>query len=248
MPDVYLMRKVPPLLACCALLAACGGGSTPNSPSTTATLSRTRFLAFGDSITAGEVTAPFGASGPSSLSTKLVILPTASYPSQLLSMLQARYPEQASALAVINMGVPGETVLEGEVRFPAAMISSRAEAVLLMEGVAGLPVAGPDQSTDVVQRMVQVAKVHGARVFVGSMVPTIEGRQRSASSAALVAYNLKLQQMARDEGAVFVDLYNALLPEVSTVIGVDGLHPTEAGYKRIADVFFAAVQANLEVK
>jgi len=54
--------------------------------------------------------------------------------------------------------------------------------------------------------------------------------------------------MARDEGAVFVDLYNALLPEASTVIGVDGLHPTEVGYKRIADVFFAAIQANLEVK
>ena len=232
---------------CCAVLTACGG-STPTGPTRTRVLLRTRFLAFGDSITAGEVTAPLGASGPSSLSTKLVVLPTASYPSQLLSMLQARYPEQASALAVINMGIPGETVLEGEVRFPAAMISSRAEAVLLMEGVVGLPVAGPDQSTDVVQRMVQVAKVHGARVFVGSMVPTIEGRQRSASSAALVAYNLKLQQMARDEGAVFVDLYNALLPEASTVIGVDGLHPTEVGYKRIADVFFAAVQANLEVK
>ena len=39
-----------------------------------------------------------------------------------------------------------------------------------------------------------------------------------------------------------------LLPEVNTVIGVDGLHPTEVGYKRIADVFFAAIQANLEVK
>jgi len=148
---------------CCAVLTACGG-SPPTGPSKTPTLSRTRFLAFGDSITAGEVTTPLGASGPSSLSTKLVILPTASYPTQLLSMLQARYPAQASALAVINMGVPGETVLEGEVRFTAAMISSRADAVLLMEGVAGLPVAGPDQSTDVMQRMVQVAKVHGARL------------------------------------------------------------------------------------
>lgn len=232
---------------CCAVLTACGG-SPPTGPSKSPALSRTQFLAFGDSITAGEVTAPVGSSGAASLSTRLLVLPTASYPARLLSMLQASYPAQASVLAVVNMGVPGETVLEGEVRFPGAMISSRAEAVLLMEGVAGLPVAGPDQSTDVVQRMVQVAKVHGARVFVGSMVPTIEGRQRSASSAALVAYNLKLQQMARDEGAVFVDLYNVLLPEASAVIGVDGLHPTEVGYKRMADVFFAAIQANLEIK
>ena len=111
-----------------------------------------------------------------------------------------------------------------------------------------MPIAGPDQSTDVVRRMVQVAKVHGARVFVGSMVPAIEGRPRSPSPAALVAYNLKLQQMAREEGVQFVDLYNALLAEANTVIGVDGLHPTEVGYKRIADIFFAAIQANLEIK
>ena len=54
--------------------------------------------------------------------------------------------------------------------------------------------------------------------------------------------------MASDEGVRFVDLYNALLAEVNTVIGVDGLHPTEVGYKRIADIFFAAIQANLEIK
>ena len=233
---------------CCAVLAACGR-STPTGPSPVppATLSRTRFLAFGDSITAGEVTAPTGFGGRSS-NRGLLVVPAASYPSQLLSLLQAKYPMQASALVMINLGVPGESVLEGEVRFPGAMVMSQADAVLLMEGVVGLPIAGPDQSTDVVRRMVQVAKVHGARVFVGSMVPAIEGRQRSPSPAALVAYNLKLQQMAREEGVQFVDLYNALLAEANTVIGVDGLHPTEVGYKRIADVFFVAIQANLEVK
>jgi len=57
-----------------------------------------------------------------------------------------------------------------------------------------------------------------------------------------------LQQMALAEQAVYVDLYNALLAEANTVIGVDGLHPTEVGYKRMADVFFAAIQAHLEVK
>ena len=48
------------------------------------------------------------------------------------------------------------------------------------------------------------------------------------------------------EGAMFVDLYNGIMPEVATLIGVDGLHPTEAGYRRIAEVFLAAIAANLE--
>ena len=54
--------------------------------------------------------------------------------------------------------------------------------------------------------------------------------------------------MSIEEGATFVDLYNAMLPEAATLIGSDGLHPTEAGYRRIADLFFAAIRAQLEEK
>ena len=47
-------------------------------------------------------------------------------------------------------------------------------------------------------------------------------------------------------GVVFADLYTTLLPEALNVIGVDGLHPTEAGYRRIAEVFFTAIASTLE--
>ena len=38
----------------------------------------------------------------------------------------------------------------------------------------------------------------------------------------------------------------ALAGNVTTYIGVDGLHPNEEGYRRIAEEFFAAIRANLE--
>jgi lysophospholipase L1-like esterase len=57
-----------------------------------------------------------------------------------------------------------------------------------------------------------------------------------------------MRVVASRQGAVLVDVYNALLPEVTRYIGVDGLHPNEAGYAKIADVFFQAIQANLEVR
>lgn len=239
------MREAFPVLACCALLAACGR-STPTGPTKSPALSLTRFLAFGDSMTAGEVTAPvgFGAASPNQ---RMLILPAASYPTQLLSLLLGRYKAQAASISVTNAGNPGETVLQGAARFPDVFVASQAEVVLLMEGVNGLFLAGPDLSAEVVRGMAQFAKARGARVFIGSMVPTIEGRQRSQVPADLVAYNTRLRQVASDEGAVYVDLYTPLLAEATTVIGVDGLHPTEVGYKRIADVFFAAIQANLEV-
>ena len=54
--------------------------------------------------------------------------------------------------------------------------------------------------------------------------------------------------MATQQGLVYVDLYNTLLPEAALIISDDGLHPTVLGYRRIADVFFDAIPADLEVR
>jgi len=35
---------------------------------------------------------------------------------------------------------------------------------------------------------------------------------------------------------------------VTTWIGIDGLHPNEAGYRRMAELFAEAIRANLEVR
>ena len=40
----------------------------------------------------------------------------------------------------------------------------------------------------------------------------------------------------------------ACCPTCNRYIGVDGLHPNEAGYAKIADIFFQAIQANFEVR
>ena len=39
-----------------------------------------------------------------------------------------------------------------------------------------------------------------------------------------------------------------MLPDVQRYIGVDGLHPNELGYARLADLFFQAIQSALEVR
>src|SRR6185369_5858266 len=81
-----------------------GGGSGPTTPTPPApTLSRTKFLAFGDSFTAGEVTSPIGTTGTSgTLGTigTLLIVPTASYPTVLQGQLNSAYPSQASSIAM----------------------------------------------------------------------------------------------------------------------------------------------------
>ena len=79
------------------------------------------------------------------------------------------------------------------------------------------------------------------------MIPQVAGRPRATTPVSeLLAYNSVLQIMSTQEGVTYVDLYNALLPEAGTLLGADGLHPTEAGYRRIADLFFAAIKRELE--
>jgi lysophospholipase L1-like esterase len=242
-----MKRAVLFLAVACTVAAACGGG--PTGPTTTTPrLSRTKFLAFGDSFTAGEVTNPVAQLGSQAIH-KLVLVPAASYPRVLESQLRTTYASQSSAITVQNAGEASERILDGNQRFPGVFDAARPEVVLLMEGVNGLPQVGPDISAGIMRIMVQHAKTGGARVFVGSMIPQVASRPRGTTPVSeLLAYNNTLQIMSAQEGVTYVDLYNAMLPEAATLIGSDGLHPTEAGYRRIAELFFAAISRDLEVR
>ncbi len=185
-------------------------------------------MAFGDSLVTGDIASP-----------------QAAWPVQLQSQLRSRYASQAADIVVSNAGQGGERLVDGVLRFENAFAAHRPEVVLLMEGINDLGSAGPDISTTLLQFMAQHAMSRNARVFVASMLPTVPGRRRSQPVADLVAFNERIQQMCLQQGAVFVDLYNLLLPEAESVIGVDGLHPSDAGYRRIADVFLTVIAREL---
>jgi len=241
------MKRLVFLLALACTSAACSGNGPTGPTPDPARLSRTKFLAFGDSFTAGEVTNPTS-TVPSGIH-KLILVPTASYPTQLQSQLRATYASQAASITVENSGVASERILDGNDRFPGVFDATRPEVVLLMEGANGLPQVGPDISTGIMRIMVQKAKSGGARVFVGSMIPQVAGRPRATTPASeSLAYNNTLQIMSTQEGVTYVDVYNPLLPDAATLIGGDGLHPTESGYRKIADLFFAAIRAALETQ
>ncbi len=222
--------------------AASGGGSS--SP---ATLTATRFLAFGDSMTHGEVTGATGGRGILPMN----VVPAASFPTQLQNRLQSRYRAQAGTIAVTNAGRSGELAVDGAslARLAELLANSQTQALLLLHGSNdlldfGAGAVGPTGSA--MNRLAREGRQRGARVFIALLPPPIAGRQRSVDDSVVRAFNGELRAIAAGEGAVVVDLYTSLSADVSRFIGPDGHHPTEAGYQRIADTFQDRIAAELE--
>ncbi len=200
-------------------------------------IAATRFLAFGDSITAGVVSAPVPTQQPRATSE--------SYPSQLLAMLTARYTAQA--ITMENEGLSGEWAIDGVFRFPSALTPGT-EVVLLLEGandLNGLGAAIVDLAAGAVEQMVETAHSRGAIVFLANLPPQ---RGFEVDPALITNFNRQMANIAADSGAVFIDVFGALSTDVNRFIGQDGLHPTEDGYARMALEFYQAIRARLEVE
>lgn len=216
-------------------------------------LAKTEFMAFGDSITAGEVTVPVGVGTRDELGFPafgLVVVPAASYPTQLLTLLRGRYTADAGRIAVSNLGKPGEYTDDATRRFPDAYALSRPQVVLLMEGandLEALGTRGPPVISSNIDAMARYALQQGSDVFIATLTPSKAGGRLSLPESLLTTTNDRLRNVAAARGATFVDVYTPLLADLGTFIGVDGLHPTEAGYRRMAEVFFDAIRARYEV-
>lgn len=215
-------------------------------------LSKTRFLAFGDSITAGEVTVPVGSAviGANRI-TRQVVVTSAAYPTVLARTLVGRYPAQAGTINVSNYGLGGEKAINARTRFIAALNAVNPEAVLLMEGYNDIP-GGLDGAASgaasEMRIMAAEARLRGMRVFLATLAPPRPSGSKAIAQVFIDDYNNRMRDLAAREGAVLVDVYGGLLPDVNRYIGVDGLHPTEAGYAKIADIFFQAIQNTFEVR
>jgi lysophospholipase L1-like esterase len=213
-------------------------------------LQRVRFLAFGDSITAGEVTFP-GLTEAGKTSSKQVVVPSAAYPTVLQRLLQTRYSFQADTIVVANHGLGGEKAVVARDRFFAAMNSVRPDVVLLWHGHndygSGANGAASAAASEVRTMAIEAARA-GARVFIATPVPPRPGGNRTQESFLVLDYANRMRDVAAREGAVLVDIYGHLLPDVFRYIGVDGLHPNEAGYARIAELWFDAIRNALEVR
>jgi lysophospholipase L1-like esterase len=243
--------------------------ASPYSPDPFLRLSVTNFVAFGDSITAGEI--------PDNTDTSLgrirpmVVHQDLAYPARLKQLLSDRFPNQT--FIVSNAGCQGEPVQKLAdqstlQRFDAVMSGqggvqtingcpppdppiTRVDAVILLEGVNDLSYydeAGIAPAIAALRTMIRDARGRGAQVIIGTLLPEVAPNVRATTPDLIPLFNAQLVPMATAEGALVVDLYTPFLTNTNEWISpLDGLHPTAAGYQEMALLFFRSLETGFEV-
>jgi lysophospholipase L1-like esterase len=195
-------------------------------------------MAFGDSLTAGTI---------SPAPTLLMIDEPGSYPSQLLPMLTARYTDQT--ITMVNEGFPGHLAKDDLGRFSEALSEDQPNIVLLMHGandLLNLQEAGISDALQAIDSMVRQANGRGIHVLLATLPPQNPAGSRGRGAAALPDFNAGIAHTAELDAVPLVDLYGQM-GTYQGYIGVDGLHPTEVGYAKIAEIFMKVIKSTLEV-
>jgi lysophospholipase L1-like esterase len=213
------------------------GGPAAPPPAPVPRVGKVRFVAFGDSLTEGTISAP--------LTLRLVNIPHA-YPARLQDALRARYKNQPE-IVVANEGKAGESAIDARSRLIDAIKANNPEVLILMDGANDLLFyhrRGISRVVGGVEDMIKEARGRGVTVIVASLPPQRAGGLRAEGEPYLAETNAALRATAAEEGAGFVDV-NAQLD--LSYVGQDGLHLTEAGYARLAEIFAGAIRAAFEL-
>ena len=217
-----------------------------------AQLSKTKFLAFGDSLTAGIT----------SSALTLLLEPGKSYPFKLQEKLARKYPTQT--IEVVNAGLPGEMATDGVGRLGTQINAVRPDVVLIMEGTndALSPGYSVSATSAALDSMVDDVFSRDAEAMIATVPPVRPGSPGGEAPRNAQDLNGVIRAIAFSNGVPLVDVYGAVVagscPSLPAFgfsglrgrlpfaidfpcIGDDNIHPTPEGYEVIADAFFNVI-------
>lgn len=184
------------------------------------------YMAFGDSITEGAGSSDeFG------------------YRPRLEAALRDRFGQAE----VINEGTPAADSRRGQRTIAAALRRHRPAATLILLGTNDWDDTPrePVSTANALRRIVREVKAHGSRPYLATIPPTNTGFDANvppARNAWVARTNTLIRALARDDGAVLVDLHAAFLAAAPpAALFADGVHPNDTGYALIASAFFDAL-------
>lgn len=214
-----------------------------------ATLSATRFMAYGDSITAGEINDDdLGGrcdNAVTLLPGPMILIPELAYPAVTLRLMSARYTNQA--FTMVNEGLRNNPTSD-RARFLAALRAHRPQAVLFLQGVIDLGDSSAASIAANIDADIADAKAMGVSAFFLSTLTPVLGFSRGCfvDSVDVRAVNDRIRALAASRPGVYlVDSYAAFQGHDEYLRG-DGLHPTALGQQVLAQTFFDVIRSRLE--
>lgn len=178
--------------------------------------------AFGDSITAGWWVYARNGNG---------CVGCGGYEPALQSLLKS-----AGRDAVVkNWGKGSETTDHGASRIDDVIAHDKPRYMLLMEGTNDLLFFSEDTVLKNMTRMVDASLARGVAPILGTILPDSRGGKRITQTNDL------LRELAAKKNIPLADHYTAVKDNWSSLTA-DGLHPNSAGYRKMAEVWFDAMQ------
>ena len=178
--------------------------------------------AFGDSITAGWWVYARDGNG---------CVGCGGYEPALQSLLKS-----AGRDAVVkNWGKGSETTDHGASRVDDVITHDKPRYMLLMEGTNDLLFFSEDTVLKNMTRMVDASLARGVAPILGTILPDSRGGKRITQTNDL------LRELAAKKNIPLADHYTAVKDNWSSLTA-DGLHPNSASYRKMAEVWFDAMQ------
>ncbi len=155
----------------------------------------------------------------------------------------------------VNRGISGQTTAQMLVRFRQDVIDLQPAAVVILAGtndIAGnTGVATQAMIEDNLRSMAELARAHGIRVVLASVLPVSGYRSRPGLQPAgrVRQLNEWIRDYARQSGAVYLDYYTPLANAqggMDAELADDGVHPTPAGYEVMAPLAQQAIDRALK--
>lgn len=158
----------------------------------------------------------------------------------------------------INRGIGGQTTSQMLVRFRQDVIDLQPAVVVILAGtndIAGN--TGPIAISEIEANyatLAEMARAHHIRVVFSSVMPVHDYTPQSQilfaqrSPAKILELNGWLKNYCATNGLIYLDYFSALVDDQGLLkkdLAVDGLHPTEAGYRIMAPLAEMAIQRAL---
>jgi len=163
--------------------------------------------------------------------------------------------------AYINRGIGGQTTPQMLIRFRPDVIDLVPKVVVILAGTNDLAGnTGPMTLTEIeanLQTMAELARVHGIRVVLSSVLPVNNYTERSKlffplrPPAQILELNQWIKDYATRNSFAYLDYFNAMVDEKGMLradLAEDGLHPNAKGYAIMTALAQKAIEQALAAR